>query len=232
MSRWLFAAAFAALLPTLLSAAEISKLEARWLQGATPVLEYAQRMQLPLDIVVQPQAAAGLPPLAMAFIDGRCKLVLSMRQNPEAQATLDRIDDELLNATLEMMAAHEIGHCNRHLAGRWQQLPPELPQDAEQQVPAGLRPERHADYRLMQATRREEGYADLTALAWARQRHAAHFERLRDWLVSERLRGLIPGSHHDTLAWLRLAADGHALQMQRSPFAADALWAQGLLSTR
>lgn len=223
------AAALATLSPALLCAADLSKLETRWLRGVMPVLEYAQQTRMPLDIIVQPQQAAGLPPLAMAFIDGRCKLVLSMRGNPEAQATLDRIDDDLQDATLEMMAAHELGHCSRHAAGRWQHLPPGLAEDAAQRVPAGLRPERHADYRRMQATRREEAYADLTALAWARQRHAARFSQLRDWLVKERSRDLIPGSHHDTLAWLRLAADGHALQMQRSPFAADALWAQGFV---
>lgn len=222
--------ALSALFPALLSAAELSSVETRWLRGAMPVLEYAQQARLPLDIIVQPQPAAGLPPLAMAFIDGRCKLVLSMRGNPEAQATLDRIDADLMDATLQMMAAHEIGHCSRHVDGRWQQLPPGLPADAAQRVPAGLRPERHADYRQMQATRREEAYADLAALAWSRQHHAAAFARLRDWLVDERSRDLIPGSHHDTLAWLRLAADGHALQMQRSPFAADALWAQGFVS--
>lgn len=226
----MFAAALATLLPALLCAADLSKLENRWLRGVMPVLEYAQQQRLPLDIIVQPQPTPGLPPLAMAFIDGRCKLVLSMRENPEAQATLDRIDGELLDATLEMIAAHELAHCNRHVTGRWQQLPPGLAEDAAQRVPAGLRPERHADYRQMQATRREEAYADLAALAWARQRHATQFVRLRDWLVSERSRDLIPGSHHDTLAWLRLAADGHALQMQRSPFAADALWAQGFIA--
>jgi hypothetical protein len=225
----ILAATLATLCPALLCASELSKVETRWLRGVMPVLEYAQQAKLPLDIIVQPQPAAGLPPLAMAFIDGRCKLVLSMRENPEAQATLDRIDTELFNATLEMMAAHELGHCNRHVAGHWQQLPPGLPEDAALQVPAGLRPERHADYRRMQATRREEAYADLAALAWARQRHAPQFTRLRDWLVGERSRDLIPGSHHDTLAWLRLAADGHALQMQRSPFAADALWAKGFV---
>jgi len=209
--------------------AQLSPTETRWLAGAWPVVVYAKEARLPLDIVVQPQPMPDAAPLALAYIDGRCKLVLSMRENPEAQATLDRVDAELFNATLEMMAAHELGHCSRHVAGRWQQLPPGLPEDAAQRVPAGLRPERHADYRQMQATRREEAYADLAALAWARQRHAAQFARLRDWLVGERSRDLIPGSHHDTLAWLRLAADGHALQMQRSPFAADALWARGFL---
>ena len=225
----MIAAALVTLLPTWAAAAELTKLEARWLRGVMPVLEYARQARMPLDVVVQPQATPGLPPLAMAFVDGRCKLVLSMRDNPSAQATLNRIDADLLDATLEMMAAHELGHCNRHAAGHWQQLPPGLPEDAAHRVPAGLRPERHADYLRMQATRREEAYADLAGLAWVRQRHASVFSRLRDWLVSERSRDLIPGSHHDTLAWLRLAADGHALQMQRSPFAADALWAQGFV---
>jgi hypothetical protein len=38
----------------------------------------------------------GAAPLALGFVDGRCKLVLSMRGNAEAQSTLDRIEPDLL----------------------------------------------------------------------------------------------------------------------------------------
>ncbi|HEX2012709.1 MAG TPA: hypothetical protein VJN44_17410, partial [Roseateles sp.] len=45
--------------PPVLGATELTGLETRWLQGMAPVLAYARQAQLPLDIVVQPQPAAG-----------------------------------------------------------------------------------------------------------------------------------------------------------------------------
>src|SRR6185295_16769197 len=104
-------------------AAELSAVENRWLQGAWPVVAFAKQAQLPLDIVVQPQPAPGQAPLGLAFVDGRCKLVLSMRGNAEAEATLERIEPALLGPTLELMAAHELGHCRRYLDGAWMGLP-------------------------------------------------------------------------------------------------------------
>jgi hypothetical protein len=206
------------------AAAELTALETRWLKGAWPVLTHAKGMGLPLDVVVQPQAAAGLAPLAMAFVDGRCKLVLSMRDNPAAQSTLEGIEPELRDAALELMAAHELGHCLRHLAGHWRVRPAE----AAFNWPAGLPEARRADYAEMQAVRLEEGYGDLAGLAWTRHAHPAQYERLHRWLVAERSTELLPGSHHDTLAWLHLAKDGAALAAQ-SPFdRVDALWRQGL----
>jgi len=206
-------------------AAELSATEARWLQGAWPVIAYAREAKLPLDIVVQPQPSPGAAPLAMAFVEGRCKLVLSMRGNAQAQATLDRIEPELLDAALELMAAHELGHCRRYLDGAWYRLPSGFaasPSDA----PAARWQQAYAS---MQAARREEAYGDLVGLAWARQRHPQQYARLHAWLVKERGDDLIPGSHHDTLAWLRLAGDGQALATQPSIFAAAAaLWTDGL----
>ncbi|MGZ5205731.1 MAG: hypothetical protein ACXWIG_01290, partial [Caldimonas sp.] len=103
--------------------ADLTDTELRWLQGSWPVVAYARKTGIPLDVVVQPQLAPGAAPLALAFVDGRCKLVLSMRGNPEAEATLERIEPELLDATLELMAAHELGHCRRYLDGAWYGLP-------------------------------------------------------------------------------------------------------------
>src|SRR5262245_35718350 len=97
-------------------AAALTPTETRWLKGAWPVIDYAKRAGMPLDIVVQPQDSDGVAPLSMAYVGERCKLVLSMRGNPEAQATLQRLeagDPALVDATLELMAAHELGHCHR-----------------------------------------------------------------------------------------------------------------------
>ena len=205
-------------------ASDLTATEMRWLKGVWPVVAFAREAKLPLDIIVQPQAAPGAAPLALAFIDGRCKLVLSMRGNTEAQITLDRIEPELLDAALELMAAHELGHCRRYLDGTWLGLPAGFTATE----PAGLGPELREAYATMQALRREEGYADLVGLAWARQHHRQQYERLRDWLIAERSRDLIAGSPHDTLAWIEMARDGDALTGTSIFAGAASLWSTGL----
>ncbi len=213
-------------------AAELSATEQRWLQGIQPVLAYARAAGLPLDIVVQPQPTPGNAPLALAFVDGRCKLVFSMRGNPEAQATLDRIEPVLLDPILELMAAHELGHCRRYRDGHWHGLPAGFVASVPEAVGAELKPA----YADMQATRREEGYGDLVGLAWTQRRHPQHYAALQAWLVAERSRELIPGSHHDTLAWVRLAGTGVAAADapgETSIFdAAARLWKVGLVAER
>jgi hypothetical protein len=205
-------------------AAELTPTEVRWLHGAAPVVAFANDHRMPLDIVVQPQDAPGSAPLALGFVDGRCKLVLSMRGNPEAQATLDRIEPDLLDAALELMAAHELAHCRRYLDGTWHGLPAGFVARA----PAALDADDRQAYVSMRSQRREEGYADLVGLAWVRRHHAASYERLHRWLHAERSKELIPGAHHDTLAWLELARDGRALDQGSIFDAAAALWPQGL----
>lgn len=207
-------------------AAELTPTELRWLRGAQPVLAYAQAQQFPLDIIVQPQATPGAAPLTLAFVNGRCKLVLSMRDNPEAQATLDRIAPALLAPTLELMAAHELGHCRRYLDGAWYTLPAGFIATEPSALPPPLR----TAWADMQAARREEAYGDLVGLAWVQQRHPQHYAALHAWLVAERAKDRIPGSHHDTLAWVRLAAGG--IGSGDSPAsifsAAAALWSVAL----
>lgn len=221
-------AVFACLVPALACAggraADLTDTEARWLAGIRPVLAHAREQGLALDIVVQPQPAPGAAPLALGFVAGRCKLVFSMRGNEEAGATLDRIEPELLAPVLELMAAHELGHCHRHLAGAWHALPPGQRTD----LPDGLGPALQAAYLDMQATRREEGYGDLVGLAWTWRQHPQHYARVHAWLVAERSRELIPGSHHDTLAWVGLARQGQALLGPTLFDGPSALWLAGL----
>ena len=215
---------------TLLSAtshaADLTPTELRWLRGMAPVLAFARQAELPLDISVQPQPTPGAAPIALAFIEGRCKLVLSMRGNPEAQATLERIAPAHLDATLELMAAHELAHCRRYLDGAWHGVPAgfiaALP-------PAELSSALQLAYGDMTAARREEGYGDLVGLAWTQRRHPQHYAALHAWLTTERSRDLLPGSHHDTLAWVRLAHAPAALAQPESLFdAAATLWTTGL----
>lgn len=216
--------------PAPAGAADLTATETRWLQGTWPVLRFARDAGLPVDIVVQPQPAAGLPPIALAFIGGRCKLVFSMRDNPEVQATVERTAPELLDAALQLMAAHELGHCQRHVSGAWRLLPGGIaapPPDAGEKAEAtdaGTRAAREE----MQALRREEAYADLVGLAWVREHHAALYPRLHTWLVAERTEGRVVGGVHDTLAWALLAQRAENGGGRSIFAAADTLWQTGL----
>ena len=206
------------------SAADLTPTEMRWLKGAWPVIEFAGVARLPLDIVVQPQAAPGAAPLAMAFVKGRCKLVLSMRGNPEADAAIDRIEPELRDATLELMAAHELGHCRRYVDGAWYALPTGF----SAKVFDALTAEWGVAYSDMQAARREEGYGDLVGLTWTAQHHPQYYTRLHAWLVRERSTDLVPGSHHDTLAWVQLAEERRTLAQGPIFATAAVVWTLGL----
>jgi len=205
-------------------AAELTETETRWLKGIWPVVAYAREQQLALDIVVQPQPTPGIAPLALAFVNGRCKLVLSMRGNAEAQATLERIEPALLAPVLELMAAHELGHCRRHLDGVWHAQP----SGHVAQVPEALTADLRAAYLDMQATRREEAYGDLVGLAWTWQRHPQQYAKVHAWLMAERSKDLLAGSHHDTLAWVELARPGAALALPTLFDSPAALWLAGL----
>jgi hypothetical protein len=204
--------------------ADLTPTETRWLEGAWPVIAYAEQAKLPLDIVVQPQPTPGLAPLALGFVDGRCKLVLSMRGNPQAEAALERIEPALLGVTLELMAAHELGHCRRYLDGAWRGVPAGFAAAA----PDALAPDQREAWLEMQATRREEGYGDLVGLAWTARENPEAYAALHAWLLRERSEGQTAGGHHDTLAWLRLAADARALQAPGLFDGAAVLWRAGL----
>lgn len=230
MSKTLFAAAVlcAASHIAPVAAAELTPLEQRWLGAAMPVLEYARGLKLPIDVVVQPQAGPNDVPLAMGFADGRCKLVLSLRGNPDAERQLDGIPAEEQGELIEAMAAHEIGHCWRYAQGAWHALPAGFVESGEETAadPALL-----AASKAMRETRREEGYADLVALAWTHDRHPGDYGRVHAWL--ERLRHDQPVARngHDTRVWVRLAHDGNRFGAAAKPFEdAAPLWRDGLLS--
>jgi hypothetical protein len=210
-------------------AADLTDTEMRWLKAGWAVVTYAKQQQLPLDIVVQPQSQAGDAPLAMGFADQRCKLVLSMRGNPEAEATLARIRPELMQPVVEAMVAHELGHCWRYVHGAWHTLPAGFVDTTEQS------PERDQPWmklrRDMRETRREEGFADLVGLAWTLEHHRAEYAKVHAWFSAVREDQPVPGAHHDTRAWLRLAVDPARFAAADTPFErVHALWQEGLLS--
>jgi hypothetical protein len=207
-------------------AVDLTATERTWLEAALPVLMHAREQHLPLDIIVQPQPTPGEPPLGMAYIDGRCKLVLSMRGNPEAQATLDRIPPGLVGPVVEAIAAHELGHCWRHVQQTWGTVPPNigaLPQAD------GLQAEQVELLTEMWRTRREEAYADLVGLAWTQRHHRALYAQVHAWHVRLRAEQAVDTGPHDTRAWVQLASDPAQFAPAATIFGqAEPLWVSGL----
>jgi hypothetical protein len=202
----------------------LTAVEQRWVDGMAPVIGYAAQSGLPLDVVVQPQDEPQAAPLALGFVDGRCKLVLSMRGNPRVPAALNGLPPALQSPALELMAAHEIGHCRRYLDGAWHTVPAHFHADP----PSGLSDTLRAAYVEMCATRREEAYGDLVGLAWTSRRHPQDYAALHAWLLAERTADTLPGSHHDTAPWLRLVSDPAALRDGPTFDAVQAVWLRGL----
>jgi hypothetical protein len=212
------------------SAADLTAQETRWLNAAAPVLSYSRQLKLPMDIIVQPQSKPGAVPIAMGFADGRCKLVISLRGNADAESVFAGVPEEARGELIEAMAAHEIGHCWRYAQGAWHALPAGFTEVGQQYA---------SDQSLLTAAkemrenRREEGYADLVALAWTWQRHPGDYARIYGWLESVRRAQPVDGAGHDTRAWVRLAADGNGFGKATSPFEdVLPLWRQGLLSDK
>jgi hypothetical protein len=201
--------------------------EQRWIDAGRPVLRAARAHGLPIDIVVQPTDQPDASPIALGIRDDRCQIVLSMRGNPGADALVASLTDALFPAAVEAVFAHELAHCWRWSQGAWHALPAGFADGADDETPRDP-PALAALRRAMRETRREEAYADLVGLAWTRHAHPQRYDEVLSWL--ERFRGdALPGDHHDTETWLRLAADPAAFGDEADPFkAAQPLWERGL----
>lgn len=224
-----FLTALFSLLPALACAGPgLTELETRWLSAAGPVLAQAQRLALPIDIIVQPQAKPGDVPLAMGFADGRCKLVLSMRGNPDAETVLAQVPAAERALLIEAMTAHEVGHCWRYAQGAWHALPAGFVEVGEEQAD---NPDLLAAAKAMREGRREEGYADLVALAWTARAHPLQYGRVYAWLAALRSVQPVARNAHDTRVWVALAADPAVFAGAATAFeAAATTWREGLLS--
>jgi hypothetical protein len=205
-------------------AAQLTEMETRWLKAGAPVLAYAKELKLPIDIVVQPQAGPNDVALAMGFKDGRCKLVLTMRGNPDAEAVLNNVPAERQSLLIEAMTAHEVGHCWRYAQGVWHELPSGFVEAAHEKLD---NPELEAISRQLRETRREESFSDLVALAWVQRTHPQEYSYVYNWLSEVRQ----PASYgsHSTGAWLQLATKGLVFGSEQNAFEQAArLWKQGL----
>lgn len=204
--------------------ADLTALESRWLQAGKPVIDYARGQGLPVDIIVQPQEAPGAVPLALGFDKGRCKLVLSLRGNAQAEGVLQGVLPTRQGTMIEAMTAHEIGHCQRYAQGDWHALPRGFVERANAQ-----RGPLQQQAQELRETRREEGYADLVALAWMHDRHPQQYREVLAWMRGVRAGGAATGGSHATQAWLALAEREDAFDASASPFEqAQVLWRMGL----
>jgi hypothetical protein len=213
--------------------ANLTETETRWLKAGSAVLNYARQLKLPFDIIVQPQAQPGDVPFAMGFDGGRCKLVLSMRGNPQAEAVLDEVPAAQRGLMIEAMTAHEMAHCWRYAHGDWHLLPAGL---VEVGWESASDPALLWQAKAQRESRREEGFADLVALAWIWLRHPLQYGHVYAWLERVRHEQPAAGASHDTLVWRRLARDGAVFASEGtsygSPFErVGALWNEGLTST-
>ena len=223
--RWLIV--LACLTPTSGRAADpaLTEREASWLAAGLPVLRYAAREGLSIDVVVQPDDQPDLSPVAMGIRNGRCTLVVSMRGNAEIESLSNSVPLALFAPVAEAIFAHEVAHCWRSMRGDWHSAPAEPVDAAAGDAPGSLaRAERE-----MRLTRREEGYADLVGLAWTLHAHADRYEQVRAWLSAYRREHAIPGDHHDTGLWIELARDRAAFTPAADLFVqANLVWQRGL----
>lgn len=214
--RLFLLALFCSSLAAAASAADLTAREIRWLKAAAPVLAYSQTQHLPVDITVQPKARPSDVALAMGFVGGRCKLVVSLRGNAEAEQVLAGVPADQQDLLIETMAAHELGHCWRYVQHTWHALPTGFVAADDTLRGDG-------------AAQREEAYADLVALAWVRSRHPGQYQQIYRWIRQLRDSRPLSGGSHDTRAWLQLAADPARLGVVTQPFAdVETLWRIGL----
>jgi hypothetical protein len=205
----------------------LTETEAKWLEAADPVLTFAIAQGLPIDVVVRPIHDANQVPFSMGVQNGRCKLILSMRDRADAEATLLGVPTSQHALMIEAMTAHEVAHCWRYTSGMWNSLPAGFTEarDAGDSESIALKKQE------MRSMQREEAFADLVALAWVRQQHPAKYAQVHSWLEHVRHDQPVEGAHHDTRIWLALAQDARALKSGETLFdGVQEVWVQGLIS--
>jgi ADP-ribose pyrophosphatase YjhB (NUDIX family) len=150
-----------------------------------------------------------------------------MRGNAHTDTILEQVPEAERGLLIEAMTAHEVGHCWRYAQGAWHALPAGFVDTGTQEAGDD---ETLAEARALREGRREEGFADLVALAWIARRHPEKYAQVYAWF--ETVRAGQPGatSAHDTRAWVGLARDAGAFETTATPFEdVQALWSKGLL---
>lgn len=205
---WRPACAALALLCASLPALAAEASEQQWIAAARHAVAFGKAHGL--DIVMEVERGNGLSghtPIGIWNADGRCTLVVSVRDNPTARRLEAMIDPALLDLFLQGAAMHEVGHCYRRLNN--------YPHN-EQLLPviAWIGPVRDWFARRI---RTEEAFADMTEIAWLARYHPERFDAMVAQIQRVRRRFLEP--KHDTLAWLDLARREGAVDADGNIFA-------------
>ncbi|NML61306.1 hypothetical protein HHL21_09495 [Massilia sp. RP-1-19] len=187
-------------------AAEAS--EQQWIAAARYAVAFGKAHGL--DIVMEVAHGNGLSghtPIGIWNENGRCTLVVSVRDNPTARRLEAMIDPALLELFLQGAAMHEVGHCYRRLNG--------YPHNEKLLPVVGwFGPVRNWFARRI---RTEEAFADMTEIAWLARYHPERFDAMVAQIQRVRRRFLEP--KHDTLAWLDVARRDGAVDAEGNIFA-------------
>jgi hypothetical protein len=205
----------------------LTDIESKWLGAADPVLSFAVAQGLPIDVVVRPNADTNQVPFSMGVQGGRCKLILSMRDRTDAEATLANVPAVQHALMIEAMTAHEVAHCWRYHSGMWNSLPAGFIEthDVTDNESIALKKQE------MRSIQREEGFADLVALAWIRHQHPSEYKIVHAWLAQVRDDQPVAGGYHDTRVWLALADDAKVFEPTETLFdGVQEVWIKGLMS--
>lgn len=182
--------------------------EQHWIAAARHAVAFGKAHGL--DIVMEVERGDGLSghtPIGVWNENGRCTLVVSVRDNPTARRLEAMIDPALRELFLKGAAMHEVGHCYRRLNG-YPHNEKLLP------VVAWIGPVRNWFARRI---RTEEVFADMTEIAWLARYHPEHYDAMVEQIQRVRRRFLEP--KHDTLAWLDLARRDGAIDADGNIFA-------------
>ncbi|MES2321120.1 MAG: hypothetical protein V4633_02535 [Pseudomonadota bacterium] len=192
MNRWLLALCLSAC--ALQARAGMPASEAQSIAAATQAVAFGQAHGMPITLAIaQGNGLSGHTPIGLQSGDGRCTLIVSVRDNPTADKLSAMIEPALLELFLAGAAIHEVGHCHRRLNGypHNERLLP---------VVAWIRPvQRWFTRRILT----EEVFADMTEVAWLARYHPLQFGALMQEIVKVRTRFREP--KHDTLPWLEIA---------------------------
>lgn len=205
---WRQACAALALLCASLPAPATETSEQQWIAAARHAVAFGKAHGL--DIVMEVERGNGLSghtPIGVWNENGRCTLVVSVRDNPTARRLEAMVDPALLDLFLKGAAMHEVGHCYRRLNGH--------PHN-EKLLPAvaWIAPVRNWFARRI---RTEEVFADMTEIAWLARYHPQQYDAMVEQIQRVRRRFLEP--KHDTLAWLDLARRDGAVDSHGNIFA-------------
>lgn len=182
--------------------------EEQWIAAARHAVAFGQAHGL--DIVLAVEHGPGLSghtPIGVWNENGRCTIVVSVRDNPTARRLEALVEPALLALFLKGAAMHEVGHCYRRLNGypHNEQLLP---------VVSWIGPVQNWFTRRL---RTEEVFADMTEVAWLARYHPAQYDAMLAQIQRVRRHFLKP--KHDTLAWLEGARRDGPLDAEGTIFA-------------